>query len=99
MKWAGVQRKGILTKSDLKLRLTFARKVRCKLSANFWEESVGFYLDGASFMHKINPFDQARAPRAIAWRKPGQGFDFCFTGKGSHEDTGGNVAHFMAAIG
>ena len=55
-------------------------------------------MDGASFTHKMNPFDQARAPRAMAWRKPGQGFDFGFTGKGSHEGTGGTVAHFMAAI-
>ena len=46
----------------------------------------------------MNPFDQARAPRDMAWRKPGQGFDFGFTGKGSHEGTGGTVAHFMAAI-
>ena len=46
----------------------------------------------------MNLFDHARAPRAMAWRKPGQGFDFSFTGKGSHEGTGGTVAHFMAAI-
>ena len=98
LKWARVQRKGILTKNDLKLRLKFARKVRRKLPENFWEESVGFYLDGASFTHNMNPFDQARAPKAMAWRKPGQGFDLGFTGKRSHEGTGGTVAHFMAAI-
>ena len=33
----------------------------------------------------------------MARRKPGQGFDFGFFGKGSHEGTGGTVAHFMAA--
>ena len=98
LKWACVQRKGILPKKTLKLRLKFAQKDRCKLPANFWEERAGFYLDGASFTHKMNPFDQARAPRAMASRKPGQGFDFGFTGKGSHEGTGGTVAHFMAAI-
>ena len=97
-KWARVQRKGILTKNDLELRFKFAWKVCRKLPANFCEEGVGFYLDGASFTHKMNPFDQARAPRAMAWRKPGQGFDFGFTGKGSHEGTGGTVAHFMTAI-
>ena len=69
LKWARVQRKGILTKNDLKLRLKFARKVRRKLPANSWEEGVGFYLDEASFTHKMNPFDQARAPSAMAWRK------------------------------
>ena len=45
LKWTRVHRKGILTKNDLKLRLKFARKVYRKLSANFWEEDVGFYLD------------------------------------------------------
>ena len=98
LKWARVQRKGILTKNDLKLKLKFSRKVRRKLPANFWEEDVGFYLGGASFTHKMNPFDQARASRAMTWRKPGQGFDFGFTGKESHEGTGGTVAHFMAEI-
>ena len=98
LRWARVQRKGILTKNDLVLRLKFARKVCRKLPAKFWEEGVGFYLDGASFTHKMNSFDQARAPRAMTWRKPGKGFDFGFTGKGSHETTGGTVADFMAAI-
>ena len=28
----------------------------------------------------MNPFDHARAPRAMAWRKTGQGFDFGFNG-------------------
>ena len=98
LKWSHAQKKGVLTKSDLKLRLKFFRKVRRKLRKDFWTGCVGFYLDGASFTHKMNPFDQARAPRAMMWRKPGQGLDFGFTAKGSHEGTGGSVAHFMAAI-
>lgn len=83
--------------NDLKLRLKFAWKVRRKPSANFWEEGI-FYLDGASFTHKVNPFDQARAPWAMAWGKPRQGFDFSFTGKGSHEGTVETVSHFTTAI-
>ena len=98
MKWCHAQKKGVLTESDLKQRLKFARAVRRKLPNNFWTEGVGFYLDGASFTHKTNPFDQARAPRAMVWRKPEQGLDFGFTAKGSHEGTGASVAHFMAAI-
>ena len=35
LKWAPFQRKGILTKNDLKLRLKSARKVFHKRSANF----------------------------------------------------------------
>ena len=73
IKWSHAQKKGVLTKSDLKLRLKFARKVRRKLPKNFWTGGVGFYFDRASFTHKMNPFDQARALRAMVWRKPGQG--------------------------
>ena len=52
-------------KKNLMLRLKFARKVRRKLPKGFLTGSVGFYLNGASFTHKMNPFDQARAPRAM----------------------------------
>ena len=65
LKWSYAQKKGVLTKSDLKLRLRFARKVRRKLPSNFWTGGVGFYLNGASFTHKMKPFDQARAPIAM----------------------------------
>ena len=34
----------------------------------------------------------------MAWRRLDQGLNFRFTAKGSHEGTGGNVAHFMTAI-
>ena len=61
LKWSHAQKKGVLTKIDLKLRLKFARKVRRKLPKDFWTGCVGFYLDGASFTRKMNPFDQARA--------------------------------------
>ena len=57
LKWACVQRKGTLTKKDLKLTLTFARKVCRKLFVNFWEEGIEFDLVGASFTQKINLFD------------------------------------------
>ena len=43
------------------MRLKFARKFCHKLSVDFWEEAVGFYLDGARFAHKMNPFYQAGA--------------------------------------
>ena len=55
-------------------------------------------MDGAGSTHKMNPFDQIRAPGAMVWRKPGQGLDFGFTAKGSQEGTGGSVAHIMAGI-
>ena len=98
LKWSHAQKKGVLTKSDLKLRLKFSGKVHRKLPKDFWTGGVGFYLDGESFTHKMNPFEQARAPRAKVWRKPGQGLGFRFTATRRHGGTGGSVAHFMAAI-
>ena len=80
------------------MRLTFTRKVRLKHFVNFWEEGVEFDLVGASFTQKTNPFKQARAPKAMAWKRPGQGFHFGFTRKGSQKDTGGTVAQFMTVI-
>ena len=98
LKWASVQRKGTLTKKDLKLRLTFARKVRRKLFVNVWVEGVEIDLVGVSFTQKTNLFKRARTPKAMAWKRPGQGFDFGFTGKGSQKDTEGTVAQFMTVI-
>ena len=34
----------------------------------------------------------------MAWRRLDQGLDLGFTAKGSYEETGGSVSHFMAAI-
>lgn len=92
------RKKGLLTRKDLKSRLQFARKVRRKLNLNFWKNGVSFYLDGVSFTHKYNPSDQARAPKTMAWRRPNEGLKYKCTAKGSHEGTGGKVAHFFAAI-
>ena len=60
MIWTPVQRKIILTKNDLKLVVKFARVVPHKLSANFWEEGAGFYLDGASFTYKRTLFTKPK---------------------------------------
>ena len=55
-------------------------------------------MDGASFIHKMNPFHQARAPVVMVRRKPAQGLDFGLTAKGSHKETGRSMSQFMAAI-
>ena len=68
LKWSHAQKKGVLTKSDLKLRLKFAWNF-VESCQDFWFGGVGFYLDEASFTHKMSPFDHARAPRPIVWRK------------------------------
>ena len=46
--------------------LKFVSKVFRKQDLNFCEEDVGFSLDGAGVTHKMNDFDQDRAPRAIS---------------------------------
>lgn len=97
-KYCHSRKKGVLTRNDLKLRLAFAKKVRARLSPTIWTDGIGFYLDGTGFTHKYNPYDQALAPRTMAWRKPSDGLKFQQTAKGSHEGSGGKVAHFLVAI-
>ena len=43
------------------------------------------YLDGKGFVYKCNPIGQARAPKARAWRKKGEGLDLNCTAKGKKE--------------
>ena len=52
LKRSHAQRKGMLTKNDVKLRLKVAQKVRWKLSKDFETGGVGFYLDRASLHMK-----------------------------------------------
>ena len=98
LRYRHARKKGLLTQKDLKLRLAFARKVRRKLNPNFWKNGISFYLYGVGFTHKYNPSGQARAPRTMAWRRPNEGLKYKCTAKGSHEGTGGKVAHFFVAI-
>ena len=79
LNWTLVQRKEILAKNDLKMGLTFVPKAFHKQGLKLWKEDVRFYLDGAGATHKMNDFDQDRAPGAIAWRKAGPVFDFTLT--------------------
>ena len=37
---------------------------------NFWKKCLGFHLDGVSFTHNMNPFDQVIASRALT--EPGE---------------------------
>ena len=93
------RKKGLLSRNDLRLRLNFSRKVKKLLSSDLWTKGIAFYLDGVGFTHKYNPYDQSKAPKTMAWRRKGEGLKFGNTAKGSHEGTGGQVAHFICAIG
>ena len=92
------RKKGILTEKDQYKRLQFARKVKTNYPYSLWTEKIAFYLDGVSFVHKYNPADQARAPKARIWRKKHEGLALGCTSKGSHCGSGGRVAKFMVAI-
>ena len=92
------RKKGLLRKSDLKKRLSFARSCKVKYPQNFWTEHVSFFLDGTGFVHKTNPCEQAHAPKARTWRKKSEGLALGCTSKGRKEGTGGKMLKLMIAI-
>ena len=94
-KYLQLRKKGLLTSSDKRKRLCFARSVK-KLPENFWKGGVSFYLDGVSFAHKTNPQNKARSSRTKAWRKPNEGLSY--TTKGKKDGNGGRMAHFLLLL-
>ena len=68
-------RKGILRDNDKKVRLQFARKMKQELIRNldFRKNEISFYVDGVSFVHKVNPKSGAASKRARVWQKREEG--------------------------
>ena len=62
------QRKGLLSKEDLKHRKEFARNM-ILYPDTVWKKNICFYLDGSNFVHKAHTADQAKAPDTRIWRK------------------------------
>ena len=54
------------------------------------------YLDGASFVHKTNPYQDALTPRGRIWRKSSEGLTF--TTKGSKDLPGGRRLHLLVGV-
>ena len=79
-------------------RHQFARRIRRLLPNDFWKSGISFYIDGTSFVHKTNPFDQARATKSMAWRKRGEGLALHCTSKGKKAGVEGRTAHFFVSI-
>ena len=76
------RKKGLITRKDLKLRKQFCSKcMRLKLGLTFWTKGVAMYVDGKGFAYKVNPFDQARAPKARLWRMRNEGLEIGCTAK------------------
>ena len=102
LRYTHSRKKGVLKRTDLKRRVRFAKSLKKTKSAEqlkkLFRHDICFYFDAVGFTHKYNPFDQAKAPRTMAWRRPNDGLDFERTAKGTHEGSGGRVAHFFCAI-
>lgn len=92
------RKKGVINQKDRKQRLRFARKMKKTAQKNplFWEKDVCFYLDGVSFIHKINPKGEAMKPGSRVWRKRNEGLSV--TAKGSKDLAGGKRLHLMVVV-
>lgn len=97
-KFLPARKKGVLSEEDQRDRLRFARKIKNDYGCNIWTKDVCFYLDGVSFHHKYNPYEQARVPSGRVWRKKSEGLTRGCTAKGSHVGSGGRVVKLMVAI-
>jgi len=92
------RKKGLMSAKDLKRRVTFARNIKANYSRNLFTSGVAFYLDGTSFVHKINPLDQARAPKTRVWRRKSEGLQSDCLSKGSKVGSGGKSVKLIVAI-
>ena len=62
----------------------------------YWSKDVSFYLDGVSFVSKLNPLSDAQHAQIEVGRKRSEGLQI--TTKGSKDLGGGKRLHFMVAI-
>ena len=92
------RKKGLLSDSDKRKRVDFAKLMMRNYPADIWREGIAFYLDGVGFVHKRNPKDQAQAPKGRVWRKPSEGLIQGGIAKGSACGTGGNYVKFVVAL-
>ena len=88
--------KGIVTAKDCRKRKKFASTVTNTLRSDFWTNSVSFYFDGVSFIHKYNLLEEVRHCKSKAWRLRSEGLSR--TDKGKKEGTGGRSASFLVGI-
>ena len=92
------RKKGLLSVNNLKLHVKFARKMLKEHDETFWTKDITFYLDPTSFVQRVNPSDQAKAPKSRLWRRKKEGLKRGCTAKGKKAGHGGKVAHFVVAI-
>ena len=97
-KYLQARKKGILTKTDLQKRLSFAKKMKRVFLPNVWKEDINSFLDGVSFAYKSNPLNQGSSPKGRIWRKPGEALDYGCTAKGKKEGSGGKLVKLIVEI-
>ena len=68
-----VRKKGVSLEGDLLKRKQFAKKMKKDYNQHVWQNSISFFLDRVSFIHKYNALHQARAPKGHIWRKQREG--------------------------
>ena len=92
------RRKGILSEKDQRMRLQYAREMKCGLSRNphVFKHDIAFYFGGVSFVHRQNPLQAAARAKSRIGRKKNEGLQF--TGKGSKDLAGGPRLHLIVAI-
>ena len=91
-------KKGLMSSSDRKNRVNFARDMICRYDDKLWTDKVAFYFDGVNFVYKRNSKDQALAPRARVWRQDGEGLVPGCIAKGKNEGTGAPSLRMFVAI-
>lgn len=91
-------KKGLMSSSDRKHRVNFARNMISNYDDKLWTDKVAFYFDGVNFVYKRNPKDQALAPRARVWRQDGEGLLPGCIAKGKKEGTGAPSLRMFVAI-
>ena len=86
------RRMGLLRENDLKLRMKFAKDIKKYYGDGCWSSGICFYLDAKHFIHKVNPMDQAKAPKSLVWRKKNEGLIKGCTSKGNKAGHGDKVS-------
>ena len=92
------RKKGLLSASDRRKRVHFARKMIAEYPENVWTKIIAFYFDGVGFVYKTHPKDQALAPKGRVWRKANEGLMDGCTAKGNKCGTGGKQIKLFVAI-
>ena len=91
------RQKGLLSRKDRKRRVRFARNARQQYDPEIWPNDVLLCLDGVSFAHKHNPYNDALTPREKIWRRPNEGLQY--TTKGTKNLTEGRQLHLLVGVG